>query len=97
MVEEVSPGTVGGPVSEDAQVARLLQMIAAAGMAIADVSTVTASLDEVFLTLTEKKPAPAGDKTGADKATGAKVPPAKPDAPPKAKPKPKPPADGAQP
>ena len=60
VVEEVSPGTVGGPVSEDAQVARLLQMIAAAGMAIADVSTVTASLDEVFLTLTEKKPAPSG-------------------------------------
>ncbi|MBR7827353.1 ATP-binding cassette domain-containing protein [Actinospica sp. MGRD01-02] len=53
--DEVAPGTVGGPVSEDAQVARLLQSIAAQGIAIADISTVTASLDEVFLTLTEKK------------------------------------------
>jgi oleandomycin transport system ATP-binding protein len=53
--EEVAPGTIGGPVSEDAQVARLLQTIAAREIAIADVSTVTASLDEVFLTLTEKK------------------------------------------
>jgi len=53
--DEVAPGTIGGPVSEDAQVARLLQTIAAREIAIADVSTVTASLDEVFLTLTEKK------------------------------------------
>ena len=59
-VEEVSPGTVGGPVTEDSQVAYLLQAIAAKGMAIADISTVTASLDEVFLTLTEKKPASSG-------------------------------------
>jgi oleandomycin transport system ATP-binding protein len=57
VVEEVAPGTVGGPVSEDSQIAWLLQAIAAKGMAIADISTVTASLDEVFLTLTEKKPA----------------------------------------
>ncbi|HTJ68686.1 MAG TPA: ATP-binding cassette domain-containing protein [Actinospica sp.] len=53
--EEVAPQTLGGPVSEDAQVARLLGEIAAREIAIADVSTVTASLDEVFLTLTEKK------------------------------------------
>jgi oleandomycin transport system ATP-binding protein len=53
--DEVAPGTIGGPVSEDAQVARLLQAIAAREIAIADISTVTASLDEVFLTLTEKK------------------------------------------
>ena len=54
-VDEVAPGTVGGPISEDAQVAFLLQAISARGMAIADISTVTASLDEVFLALTEKK------------------------------------------
>jgi len=59
-VEDVAPGTVGGPVTEDSQVAYLLQAISAKGMAIADISTVTASLDEVFLTLTEKKPAPGG-------------------------------------
>ena len=59
-VEDVAPGTVGGPVTEDSQVAYLLQAISARGMAIADISTVTASLDEVFLTLTEKKPAPGG-------------------------------------
>jgi oleandomycin transport system ATP-binding protein len=53
--DEVAPGTIGGPVSEDAQVASLLQAIAAREIAIADISTVTASLDEVFLTLTEKK------------------------------------------
>ena len=53
--EEVAPGTIGGPVSEDAQVARLLQAVAAKEIAIADISTVTASLDEVFLALTEKK------------------------------------------
>jgi len=58
--EEVAPGTVGGPVSEDSQVARLLQGIAARNVAIADISTVTASLDEVFLTLTENKPTPKG-------------------------------------
>ena len=55
-VEDVAPGVVGAPVVEDAQVNWLLQEIAARGMAIADISTVTASLDEVFLTLTEKKP-----------------------------------------
>ena len=63
VVEDVAPGTVGGPVSEDDQVARLLKAVAAADIAIADVSTVTASLDEVFLALTanksaENKPAP---------------------------------------
>jgi len=59
-VEDVAPGTVGGPVTEDSQVAYLLQAISAKGMAIADISTVTATLDEVFLTLTEEKPAPGG-------------------------------------
>ena len=47
----LAPGTVGGPVSEDDQVARLLKAVAAADIAIADISTVTASLDEVFLAL----------------------------------------------
>ena len=58
--EEIGPNTVGGPVTEDAQVARLLQTIATQNVAIADISTVTASLDEVFLTLTEKKPGVGG-------------------------------------
>ena len=57
VVQDMAPGTVGGPVSEDDQVARLLKAVAAADIAIADISTVTASLDEVFLALTEKKPA----------------------------------------
>jgi oleandomycin transport system ATP-binding protein len=53
--DEVAPGTVGGPVADDTQVTALLRAIAAKDIAIADISTVTASLDEVFLTLTEKK------------------------------------------
>jgi oleandomycin transport system ATP-binding protein len=61
-VEDVAPGTVGGPITEDAQVAWLLQAISAKGLAIADISTVTASLDEVFLALTEKKPAAQADR-----------------------------------
>ena len=60
-VEDVAPGTVGGPITEDSQVAWLLQSIAARGVAIGDISTVTASLDEVFLALTEKKPAAQAD------------------------------------
>jgi oleandomycin transport system ATP-binding protein len=60
--DEAAPGTLAGPVSEDAQVAALLRAVAAKDIAIADISTVTASLDEVFLTLTEKgeKPGPSG-------------------------------------
>ena len=59
-VEDVAPGTVGGPITEDSQVAWLLQAIAGRGIAIGDISTVTASLDEVFLALTEKKPTADG-------------------------------------
>jgi oleandomycin transport system ATP-binding protein len=59
--EDVAPGTVGGPITEDSQVALLLRSIAARDLAIADISTVTASLDEVFLALTEKKPAAPAD------------------------------------
>jgi len=54
--DDAAPGTLSGPVSEDGQVAALLRAVAAKDIAIADISTVTASLDEVFLTLTEKKP-----------------------------------------
>jgi oleandomycin transport system ATP-binding protein len=53
--EESAPGTLAGPVSDDAKVAALLAALAAKDVAIADISTVTASLDEVFLTLTESK------------------------------------------
>ncbi|HEX4789738.1 MAG TPA: ATP-binding cassette domain-containing protein, partial [Actinospica sp.] len=56
-VDDAAPGTLSGPVSEDAQVAALLRAVAAKDIGIADISTVTASLDEVFLTLTEKKEA----------------------------------------
>jgi oleandomycin transport system ATP-binding protein len=72
-VEEVAPGTVGGPVTEDAQVARLLQTVAAQNVAIADISTVTASLDEVFLALTEKKPAQA-ESTGTPEPRAVPAP-----------------------
>jgi oleandomycin transport system ATP-binding protein len=55
VADDAAPGTLSGPVSEDARVAALLRAAAAKDIAIADISTVTASLDEVFLTLTENK------------------------------------------
>jgi oleandomycin transport system ATP-binding protein len=65
VAEDAAPGTLAGPVSRDEQVAQLLQALSARQIAIADISTVTASLDEVFLTLTEKKAGPAGGSDGA--------------------------------
>jgi len=65
--DESAPGTLAGPVSDDAKVAALLAALAAKDIAIADISTVTASLDEVFLTLTESKN--AGQKPGAPART----------------------------
>ena len=65
VAEDTAPGTLGGPVSQDEQVAQLLQAVSARQIAIADISTVTASLDEVFLTLTERKGESAGGSDGA--------------------------------
>ena len=45
-------GLVSGPLTEDAQLNRLLNEIAAKEISLAEITTVTASLDEVFLQLT---------------------------------------------
>jgi oleandomycin transport system ATP-binding protein len=45
-------GLVSGPLTEDAQLNRLLNQIAAKEISLAEITTVTASLDEVFLQLT---------------------------------------------
>ena len=64
--EDAAPGTISGPVVRDEQVAHLLQAVSAQQIAIADISTVTASLDEVFLTLTEKKGGQADRPAGGE-------------------------------
>ncbi len=65
--QEVDLGYVTGPLVEDEQLNLVLRRIAAKEIALADVGTVTASLDEVFITLT-------GDGKGGDaKATDGKV------------------------
>ncbi len=50
--QEADLGYVSGPLAEDEQLNLVLREIAAKEIALADVSTVTASLDEVFITLT---------------------------------------------
>ena len=54
-VQDSGPNQLSGPIAEDEKVAALLSAVAAKDIAIADISTVTASLDEVFLALTEKR------------------------------------------
>jgi oleandomycin transport system ATP-binding protein len=69
-VQDSGPNQISGPVADDAKVAALLSAVAAKDIAIADISTVTASLDEVFLALTEKRAGQqAGPGTGSDAAT----------------------------
>jgi oleandomycin transport system ATP-binding protein len=74
-VQDSGPGQLSGPVADDEKVAALLSALAAKDIAIADISTVTASLDEVFLTLTENR---AGRQPGTE--TGAEAPAASVDA-----------------
>jgi oleandomycin transport system ATP-binding protein len=50
--QEADLGYVTGPLAEDEQLNLVLREITAKEITLADVSTVTASLDEVFLTLT---------------------------------------------
>jgi oleandomycin transport system ATP-binding protein len=50
--EEADSGYVTGPLAQDEQLNRVLREVAAKEIALADVGTVTASLDEVFITLT---------------------------------------------
>jgi oleandomycin transport system ATP-binding protein len=50
--DESELGYVIGPLAEDEQLNLVLRRIAAKEIALADVGTVTASLDEVFITLT---------------------------------------------
>jgi oleandomycin transport system ATP-binding protein len=47
-------GYVSGPLADDEQLNTVLREVAAKEIAVADVGTVTASLDEVFITLTGK-------------------------------------------
>ena len=54
-VQDSGPNQLSGPIADDEKVAALLSAVAAKDIAIADISTVTASLDEVFLELTEKR------------------------------------------
>lgn len=63
--QEVQLGSVTGPLSEDGQLNQVLREIAAKEIALADVSTFTASLDEVFITLTG-----TGSGSAADSVTG---------------------------
>jgi oleandomycin transport system ATP-binding protein len=51
--ELTETGLVSGPLTTDAQLNLLLNRIAAKEIALAEITTVTASLDEVFLQLTE--------------------------------------------
>ncbi len=53
--EEDDAGYVTGPLAEDRHLNTALREIAAKEIALADVSTETASLDEVFITLTGEK------------------------------------------
>ncbi|HEU5429791.1 MAG TPA: ATP-binding cassette domain-containing protein [Actinocrinis sp.] len=57
--QEEGADQVSGPLAEDGQLNLVLREIAAKEIALADVSTFTASLDEVFITLT-------GTGTGGD-------------------------------
>ena len=68
-VQDSGPNQLSGPIADDEKVAALLSAVAAKDIAIADISTVTASLDEVFLELTEKR----GGKE-AEPATGSERP-----------------------
>ncbi|HZU57509.1 MAG TPA: ATP-binding cassette domain-containing protein [Actinocrinis sp.] len=58
-------GQVSGPLAEDEQLNLVLREIAAKEIALADVSTFTASLDEVFITLT-------GTSAGGDSDGGTR-------------------------
>ncbi len=62
--QEVDLGYVSGPLAEDEQLNLVLREIAAKEIALADVSTVTASLDEVFITLTGAGTGTAADSDG---------------------------------
>jgi oleandomycin transport system ATP-binding protein len=53
--EREDAGHVAGPLSEDDQLNVVLRLIASKEITLSDVSTVTASLDEVFLSLTGRK------------------------------------------
>jgi len=52
--EEADSGYVTGPLSDDDQLNTVLRRVAAKEIAVADVGTLTASLDEVFIALTGK-------------------------------------------
>jgi hypothetical protein len=50
--ELTDTGLITGPLTQDAQLNSLLNRIAAKQIALAEITTTTASLDEVFLQLT---------------------------------------------
>jgi hypothetical protein len=52
--QEADSGYVTGPLADDEQLNTVLRWIAAKEIAVADVGTLTASLDEVFIALTGK-------------------------------------------
>ena len=55
--DEEDDGYAAGPLADEFQLTALLREVAAKEIAVADLTTTTASLDEVFLALTENRPA----------------------------------------
>jgi oleandomycin transport system ATP-binding protein len=53
--DEEQDGYAAGPLTDEVQLTSVLREVAAKGIAVADLTTTTASLDEVFLALTEDR------------------------------------------